>query len=51
VFGFSRFNGIYSSNVGICALMDRKWLYGAEIGLIDNKLYVGAKFGFKINNK
>jgi hypothetical protein len=51
VFGFSRFNDAYSSNVGICALTDRKWLYGAEIGLIDNKLYVEAKFGFKINNK
>ena len=51
VFGFSRFNGIYSSNVGICALTNRKWLYGAEIGLIDNKWYVGANLGFKINNK
>lgn len=51
VFGFSRFNGIYSSNMGVCALTNRKWLYGAEIGLIDNKWYVGAKFGFKINNK
>ena len=51
VFGFSRFNGIYSSNMGVCALTNRKWLYGAEIGLIDNKWYVGAKIGFKINNK
>lgn len=51
VFGFSRFNGIYSSNVGVCALTNRKWLYGAEIGLINNKWHVGAKFGFKINNK
>ncbi len=51
VCGFSRFNGIYSSNMGICAVTNKKWLYGAEIGLIDNKLYVGAKFGFKINNK
>lgn len=51
VFGFSRFNGIYSSNVGVCALTNRKWLYGAEIGLFDNKWYVGAKLGFKINNK
>lgn len=50
VFGFSRFNGMYSSNVGVCALTNRKWLYGAEIGLIDNKWYVGAKFGVKINN-
>lgn len=50
VFGFSRFNEVYSSNVGVYALMDRKWLYGAEIGLINNKWYVGAKFGFKIND-
>jgi hypothetical protein len=50
VFGFSRFNGTYSSNVGVCALTNRKWLYGAEIGLFDNKWYVGAKFGVKINN-
>lgn len=50
VFGFSRFSGIYSSNMGVYALTNRKWLYGAEIGLIDNKWYVGAKFGVKINN-
>lgn len=50
-FGFGRFNGIYSSNMGVYAVTDRKWLYGAEIGLIDNKWYVGAKLGFKINNK
>lgn len=50
VFGFSRFNDIYSSNVGVCALTNRKWLYGAEIGFIDNKWYVGAKLGVKINN-
>lgn len=51
VIGFSRFNGIFSSNVGVYALTNRKWLYGAEIGLFDNKWYVGAKVGFKINNK
>ena len=51
VFGFSRFNGTYLSNVGFYALTNRKWLYGAEIGLIDNRWYAGAKFGFKINNK
>ncbi len=50
-FGFSRFKGLYSSNVSVYALTNRKWLYGAEIGLIDSKWYVGAKFGFKINNK
>lgn len=49
--GFSRFNDVYSSNIGIYATTNRKWLYGAEIGLINNKWYVGAKFGFKINNK
>lgn len=50
-FGFGRFNGVYSSNIGVYAVTNRKWLYGAEIGFIDNKWYVGAKFGFKINNK
>lgn len=50
MFGFSRFNEVYSFNVGVYALMNRKWLYGAEIGLIDNKWCVGAKFGFKIND-
>lgn len=50
-FGFGRFNGVYSSNMGVYAVTNRKWLYGAEIGLIDNKWYVGARFGFKINNK
>ena len=49
--GFSRFNGFYSSNIGIYATTNRKWLYGAEIGLMNGSFYFGAKFGFNINNK
>ena len=49
--GFNRFNGLYSPKVSVCTSVNRKWLYEAEIGLIDNKWYVGAKLGFKINNK
>lgn len=50
-FGLSRFKGLYSPNMGICASVNRKWLYGAEIGLYGNDLYFGAKVGFKINDK
>ena len=49
--GFSRFNGDYSSSIGIYASTNRKWLYGAEIGLIDKSWYFGVKLGFNINNK
>ena len=49
--GFSRFNGSYSSSIGVYATTNRKWLYGAEIGLIDESWYFGVKLGFNINNK
>ena len=51
VVGFNRFDGMYSSNIGIYASTNRKFLYGAEIGLIDAKWYICVKCGFNINNK
>lgn len=49
--GFNRFNGLYSPKVGVCASVNRKWLYETEIGLIGDSWYGGVKIGFKINNK
>ena len=51
VAGFNRFNGLYSPNIGVYASTNRKWFYGAEIGLIENSFYFGVKVGFNINNK
>lgn len=48
--GFGLSKGKYSSNIGIYAVTNRKWLYGAEFGLFDGSWYVGAKVGLKINN-
>lgn len=49
--GFSRFDGLYSPNIGVYTSANRKWLYGAEIGVIGDSWYGGVKIGFKINNK
>lgn len=47
--GFKRLDDKVGQVVGLAIKMPKKWMYSAEIGVIDNKMMYGVTVGYKLN--
>lgn len=47
--GFKRLDDKVWQVIGLSVKMPKKWIYSAEIGVIDNKMMYGVTVGYKLN--
>lgn len=47
--GFKRLNDNVGQVFGLTIKMPKKWIYSAEIGVMDNKMMYGVTVGYKLN--
>lgn len=47
--GFRRLNDNIGQVFGLTIKMPKKWIYSAEIGVMDNKMMYGVTVGYKLN--
>lgn len=47
--GFKRLDDKVGQVIGLAIKMPKKWMYSAEIGVIDNKMMYGITVGYKLN--
>jgi hypothetical protein len=47
--GFKRLNDNIGQIFGLTIKMPKKWIYSAEIGVMDNKMMYGVTVGYKLN--
>ena len=47
--GFKRLDDKVGQVIGLTMKMPKKWIYSAEIGVIDNKMMYGVTVGYKLN--
>lgn len=47
--GFKRLNDNVGQVFGLTIKMPKKWMYSAEIGVMDNKMMYGVTVGYKLN--
>ena len=47
--GFKRLDDIIGQVFGLTIKMPKKWIYSAEIGIMDNKMMYGVTVGYKLN--
>ena len=47
--GFKRLDDKVGQVIGLSVKMPKKWIYSAEIGVMDNKMMYGVTVGYKLN--
>lgn len=47
--GFKRLDDKVGQVIGLSVKMPKKWMYSAEIGVMDNKMMYGVTVGYKLN--
>ena len=47
--GFKRFDDKAGQVIGLTIKMPKRWMYSAEIGVMDNKIMYGVTVGYKLN--
>ena len=47
--GFRRLDDKIGQVIGLTIKMPKKWMYSAEIGVMDNKMMYGLSLGYKLN--
>lgn len=47
--GFKRLDDKVGQVIGLTMKMPKKWMYSAEIGVMDNKMMYGLAVGYKLN--
>jgi hypothetical protein len=47
--GFKRLDDKVGQVIGLSIKMPKKWMYSAEIGVMDNKMICGVTVGYKLN--
>ena len=47
--GFKRLDDKVGQVIGLSIKMPKKWMYSAEIGVMDNKMMYGVSLGYKLN--
>ena len=47
--GFKRLDDDIGQVFGLTIKMPKKWIYSAEIGIMDNKMMYGVSLGYKLN--
>ena len=47
--GFKRLDDKVGQVIGLSIKMPKKWIYSAEIGIMDNKMMYGVTVGYKLN--
>lgn len=47
--GFKRLDDKVGQVIGLSIKMPKKWIYSAEIGVMDNKMMYGVSLGYKLN--
>lgn len=47
--GFKRLDDKVGQVIGLSIKMPKKWMYSAEIGVMDNKMMYGVTVGYKLN--
>lgn len=47
--GFKRLDDKFGQVIGLSIKMPKKWIYSAEIGVMDNKMMYGVTVGYKMN--
>ena len=47
--GFKRLDDKVGQVIGLSVKMPKKWIYSAEIGVMDNKMMYGVTVGYKMN--
>lgn len=47
--GFKRLDDKVGQVIGLTIKMPKKWMYSAEIGVMDNKMMYGLSVGYKLN--
>ena len=47
--GFKRLDDKVGQVIGLTMKMPKKWIYSAEIGVMDNKMMYGVTVGYKLN--
>ena len=47
--GFKRLDDKIGQVIGLTVKMPKKWIYSAEIGVMDNKMMYGVSLGYKLN--
>jgi hypothetical protein len=47
--GFKRLDDKVGQVIGLAIKMPKKWMYSAEIGVMDNKMMYGVTVGYKLN--
>ena len=47
--GFKRLDDKIGQVIGLSVKMPKKWIYSAEIGVMDNKMMYGVTVGYKMN--
>lgn len=47
--GFRKFDDKIGQVIGLTIKMPKKWIYSAEIGVMDNKMMYGVSLGYKLN--
>ena len=47
--GFKRLDDNIGQVIGLTVKMPKKWIYSAEIGVMDNKMMYGVSLGYKLN--
>ena len=47
--GFKRLDDKVGQVIGLTIKMPKKWMYSAEIGVMDNKMMYGVTVGYKLN--
>ena len=47
--GFKRLDDKAGQVIGLSVKMPKKWMYSAEIGVMDNKMMYGVTIGYKLN--
>lgn len=47
--GFRRLDAKVGQVIGLTIKMPKKWMYSAEIGVMDNKMMYGVSLGYKLN--
>ena len=47
--GFKRIDDKVGQVIGLSIKMPKKWMYSAEIGVMDNKMMYGVTVGYKMN--
>ena len=47
--GFKKLDDKIGQVIGLTVKMPKKWIYSAEIGIMDNKMMYGVTVGYKLN--